>query len=159
MTPKASLRPAGTVAHTGALSAEAQPETAPAAASPGVAAPVRRPPETARLCRLDRLAAWCTTRSPVLELQHLGTHPHLLQEAQTCDDTVVEVDQLGLGQPVDVDPRRDPLLTVFGKAICGQHNPWLHLDCHDGPGVTHALALTGPRRRQPGRWWPDQMAL
>jgi hypothetical protein len=31
------------------------------------------------------------------ELQHFGMRPHLLPQAQTRDDTVVEVHQIGLG--------------------------------------------------------------
>jgi hypothetical protein len=34
--------------------------------------------------------------------------PHLLEEAQTRDDTVIEVHQLGLAQPVDINPHREP---------------------------------------------------
>ena len=32
---------------------------------------------------------------------------HLIEEAKARDDAVVEVDQLGLGQPVDVDLHQD----------------------------------------------------
>jgi len=38
-----------------------------------------------------------------LELQHLGVRAHLMNEPQPLDDPVVEVDELGLGEPVDVD--------------------------------------------------------
>jgi hypothetical protein len=38
-----------------------------------------------------------------LELQHLRMRPHVSQESQPFDDTVVQVDEFRLGQLVDVD--------------------------------------------------------
>jgi hypothetical protein len=38
------------------------------------------------------------------ELQHLGMRSHMTQEFQPLDNTVVQINQLGLGQPVNVDP-------------------------------------------------------
>jgi hypothetical protein len=37
------------------------------------------------------------------ELQHLGMRPHLAKEPQARDDAMIEVDKLGLAQPVNVD--------------------------------------------------------
>jgi hypothetical protein len=44
-------------------------------------------------------------RNPIadLEVEHLSVRPHLTQESEPRDDSVVQVDQLCLGQPVDVD--------------------------------------------------------
>jgi hypothetical protein len=43
------------------------------------------------------------------EIEHVGVSSHLLQELQAGDDSVVEVDELCLGQFVDVDLHGDGL--------------------------------------------------
>src|SRR3954451_22624343 len=45
---------------------------------------------------------------PNLELQHLHMGSHLLEKAQARNDAVVEVDELGLAQPVNVDLHAAP---------------------------------------------------
>jgi hypothetical protein len=42
--------------------------------------------------------------------------PHLPQETQTRDDTVIEVHELGLAQPVDINPRRKAAAEGFGES-------------------------------------------
>ena len=43
-----------------------------------------------------------------LELQHIQMRPHLMEEAETRDDAVIEVDELRFGQLVDVDLHPKP---------------------------------------------------
>src|SRR5208337_1877145 len=44
------------------------------------------------------------------EFQHFRMRPHLVEEAEARDDAVVEVDELGLGQPVEINLHWIPLL-------------------------------------------------
>jgi hypothetical protein len=37
------------------------------------------------------------------ELKHFGMRPHLMKEPQAFNDPIVQVDQFGFGEPVDVD--------------------------------------------------------
>jgi hypothetical protein len=53
---------------------------------------------------LKRPALWLkrnTITNP--ELQHLGMGSHMVQEFQPLDYTVIEINQLSLGKPVNVD--------------------------------------------------------
>jgi hypothetical protein len=43
-----------------------------------------------------------------LELEHLGVRPHLSQELEPGNDSVIQVDEFRLGQPIDVDPHAHP---------------------------------------------------
>src|SRR4051794_23990871 len=64
-----------------------------------------RLPVVTRQHTLDRTASLGLEDHPVanLEFEHLGVRPHLLQEAQTLDDPVIEVDEFRFGQLVNVD--------------------------------------------------------
>jgi hypothetical protein len=43
-----------------------------------------------------------------LELEHVGVRSHLSQELEPGNDSVVQVDEFRLGQPIDVDPHAHP---------------------------------------------------
>ena len=43
-----------------------------------------------------------------LEFEHARVRPRLVQEPQTLDDSVVEVDELCFGEAIDVDLHRHP---------------------------------------------------
>jgi hypothetical protein len=105
-----------------------------------------RLPVVTRQHTLDRTASLGLEDHPVanLEFEHLGVRPHLLQEAQTLDDPVIEVDEFRFGQFVNVDrhdftcalPAARPTLGVTMLAIETGHE-----------GSTHRCkARTGPRR-------------
>jgi hypothetical protein len=53
------------------------------------------------------------------KFQHVGERPHLVEPAEARDDPVVEVDQLGLGQPVDIDLRGSPFSRLEGASRAG----------------------------------------
>src|SRR3954466_12198772 len=63
----------------------------------------------ARQHALDRPLSRRLEADPIadLELQHLHMGSHLVEKAQARNDAVVEVDELGLAQLVDINPHRD----------------------------------------------------
>src|SRR5688572_18220288 len=82
------------------------------------------------------------------ELQHLLVRPHLLQKAEPLDNPVVEINQLRLGQPVDVDCHPSlPLASACQlmkscapKPVCREDRLWKPrhacATCHSGSAAT-----------------------
>src|SRR4051794_32881328 len=62
-------------------------------------------PVVTRQHTLDRTTSLGLEDHPVpdLELEHLGVRPHLLKEAQTLDNSMIEVDEFCFGQFINVD--------------------------------------------------------
>src|SRR5262249_15584342 len=87
---------------------------------------------------------------PDLELEHLGVRSHLSQELEPGNDSVVQVDEFRLGQPIDVNlhalpahwaaPARD--LVVQPSFL--EPKPFMQ----EAPGLAYGI-LTTPRKRRP----------
>ena len=72
----------------------------------------------ARQHAFDPSLAWGLECDPVAdpERHHLSMRSHFAENAEACNNVVVEVDEFGLGQLVDVDRHQGIPLTRAGAA-------------------------------------------
>src|SRR3954453_4867743 len=86
-------------------------------------------PVVTRQHTLDRTTSLGLEDPPVpdLELEHLGVRPHLLKEAQTLDNSMIEVDEFCFGQFINVDrhnfTRALPSSRPRGQSLASRCSP------------------------------------
>ena len=55
------------------------------------------------------------TRSPILKSSHLYVGSGLIEETKALDDPIVEVDEFGFGQFVNLDPHQSLLSAIADR--------------------------------------------